>query len=122
MLPNLAGIGQGMSRNGRRAAAGQDEGAEHFNQGCLARPVWPQQPEQFPGLDGQADVVDGRCPLTLRQPPPTTRWIKGLGQIVGFNSDFGHKMERITALLPVSKHLFISRVGKEGFCLYNPAT
>ena len=48
-----------------RAAGGVEQAGQHFQGGGLARAVGAEKADQFAGLDGEADVLDGEGLLVL---------------------------------------------------------
>ena len=54
----VARMAQVESGHAQGAAAGREEAAQHAKRRRLAGPVGPQQPEDLPALDFEADVID----------------------------------------------------------------
>ena len=48
-----------MAKHGCGAAAGLDEPHQHAHEGCLARPVWPEQAEDLTLIDVECQIFDG---------------------------------------------------------------
>jgi hypothetical protein len=88
MPDGLSLAGDVVTQDPRRARRRQQEGGQHLDRRCLARPIRPKQAEQLPRLNLERDVVDGHDLLRPPTQDPDGR-LKHPAQIGDFDGTHG---------------------------------